>query len=37
MSDIQHLDAHGHDAHHHDDTDMTVLGFWTYIMSDLIL
>ena len=38
MSDIQHLDAHGQEAHHHhDDTDMTVLGFWTYIMSDLIL
>ncbi|XID75774.1 cytochrome o ubiquinol oxidase subunit III [Alkanindiges sp. WGS2144] len=37
MSDIQHLDAHGHEDHHHDDTDITVFGFWTYIMSDLIL
>lgn len=37
--DLQH--AHNHDGdhehHHHDDTDMTVFGFWTYLMSDLIL
>ena len=31
-----HGDAHD-DHHHHDDTDMTVFGFWTYLMSDLIL
>ncbi len=35
-----HAPAHGDaydDHHHHDDTDMTVFGFWTYLMSDLIL
>lgn len=34
-----HGDGHAadHDHHHHDDTDMTVFGFWTYLMSDLIL
>jgi cytochrome o ubiquinol oxidase subunit 3 len=30
-------DGDDHDHHHHDDTDMTVFGFWTYLMSDLIL
>ena len=35
--------AHAHDGahddhhHHHDDTDITVFGFWSYLMSDLIL
>ena len=38
MADVLHHDNHGHDDHHeHDDTDITVFGFWTYIMSDLIL
>lgn len=38
MSDvIHHHDEHGHDHHHYDDTDITVFGFWTYLMSDLIL
>ncbi|RYY79453.1 MAG: cytochrome o ubiquinol oxidase subunit III [Moraxellaceae bacterium] len=38
MSDvIHHQGEQGHDHHHHDDTDITVFGFWTYIMSDLIL
>jgi len=32
----QHDHAHGHE-HHHDDTEITVFGFWTYLMSDLIL
>lgn len=37
MSDVLH-NAHGHDEHHHhDDTDITVFGFWTYLMTDLIL
>ena len=37
MAEVLHQD-HGHDEHHHhDDTDITVFGFWTYLMSDLIL
>lgn len=37
MSEVLHHD-HGHDEHHHhDDTDITVFGFWTYLMTDLIL
>lgn len=27
----------GHDEHHHDNTEITVFGFWTYLMSDLML
>ena len=38
MAEVLHHDNHGHDDHHeHDDTDLTVFGFWTYLMSDLIL
>ncbi len=38
MADVIHHGNHGHDGHHeHDDTDITVFGFWTYIMSDLVL
>ena len=37
MAEVLHHDNHGHDEHHHDDTDITVFGFWTYLMSDLIL
>lgn len=38
MADVLHHDNHGHDDHHeHDDTEITVFGFWTYIMSDLVL
>ena len=38
MADVLHHDNHGHDEHHHhDDTDITVFGFWTYLMSDLVL
>lgn len=38
MSDVLHHNTHGHDEHHHhDDTDITVFGFWTYLMTDLIL
>ncbi len=38
MAEVLHHDNHGHDGHHeHDDTDLTVFGFWTYLMSDLIL
>ena len=38
MADVLHHGNHGHDEHHqHDDTDITVFGFWTYLMSDLIL
>ena len=38
MADVLHHENHGHDEHHHhDDTDITVFGFWTYLMSDLIL
>ncbi len=36
MADVLHHENHGHDEHHHhDDTDITVFGFWTYLMSDL--
>ena len=38
MADVLHHDNHGHDDHHeHDDTPLTVFGFWTYLMSDLVL
>lgn len=38
MAEVLHHDDHGHDDHHeHDDTDLTVFGFWTYLMSDLVL
>ena len=38
MAEVLHHDNHGHDEHHHhDDTDITVFGFWTYLMSDLII
>ncbi len=37
MAEVLHHDNHGHDGHEHDDTDLTVFGFWTYLMSDLIL
>ena len=37
MAEVLHHENHGHDEHHHDDTDITVFGFWTYLMSDLIL
>ncbi|MGA9699036.1 MAG: cytochrome o ubiquinol oxidase subunit III, partial [Acinetobacter sp.] len=39
MAEVLHHDNHRHDEHHHhhDDTDITVFGFWTYLMSDLIL
>ena len=38
MAEVLHHENHGHDDHHeHDDTDLTVFGFWTYLMSDLIL
>jgi cytochrome o ubiquinol oxidase subunit 3 len=28
---------HGHDDHHHDSGEMTVYGFWLYLMTDCIL
>ncbi|MFC3901745.1 cytochrome bo3 quinol oxidase subunit 3 [Acinetobacter marinus] len=38
MAEVLHHDNHDHDGHHeHDDTPLTVFGFWTYLMSDLIL
>ena len=37
MAEVLHHDNHGQYEHHHDDTDITVFGFWTYLMSDLIL
>ena len=38
MTEVLHHESHGHDEHHqHDDTDITVFGFWVYLMSDLIL
>ncbi|MBU3847879.1 MAG: cytochrome o ubiquinol oxidase subunit III [Candidatus Acinetobacter avistercoris] len=37
MAEVLHHENHEHDEHHHDDTDITVFGFWTYLMSDLIL
>ncbi|MCV9918994.1 cytochrome o ubiquinol oxidase subunit III [Pseudomonas sp. BT-42-2] len=40
-SQVIHGDAHGHDHghddHHHDSGQMTVLGFWLYLMTDCIL
>ncbi|MGE8069810.1 cytochrome o ubiquinol oxidase subunit III, partial [Pseudomonas sp. NPDC089569] len=32
-----HVDGHGHDDHHHDSGEMTVFGFWLYLMTDCIL
>src|SRR5471030_1736293 len=32
-----HVDEHGHDDHHHDSGEMTVFGFWLYLMTDCIL
>ena len=32
-----HGHDHGHDDHHHDSGQMTVLGFWLYLMTDCIL
>ena len=32
-----HVDGHGHDDHHHDSGEMTVYGFWLYLMTDCIL
>ena len=37
MAEVLHHENHDHDEHHHDDSDITVFGFWTYLMSDLIL
>ena len=37
MAEVLHHDNHGHDDHHHDHTDITVFGFWTYLMSDLVI
>src|SRR5690606_27794085 len=37
MAEVLHHDNHGHDEHNHDDTDITVFGFWTYLMIDLVL
>ncbi|VVN71738.1 cytochrome o ubiquinol oxidase subunit III [Pseudomonas fluorescens] len=28
---------HGHDDHHHDSGEMTIFGFWLYLMTDCIL
>ncbi|WP_060480570.1 cytochrome o ubiquinol oxidase subunit III [Pseudomonas monteilii] len=40
-SQVIHGGAHGHDHahddHHHDSGQMTVLGFWLYLMTDCIL
>ena len=40
-SQVIHGDAHGHDHghddHHHDSGQMTVLGFWLYLMSDCLI
>ncbi|MGE7992603.1 cytochrome o ubiquinol oxidase subunit III [Pseudomonas sp. NPDC089554] len=40
-SQVMHGDAHGHDHghddHHHDTSEMTVFGFWLYLMTDCIL
>lgn len=38
MAEVIHND-HGHDDghHEHDDTALTVFGFWTYLMTDLLL
>ncbi len=35
MAEVLHHDNHEHD--HHDDTPLTTFGFWTYLMTDLIL
>ena len=32
-----HGPDHGHDDHHHDSGQMTVFGFWLYLMTDCIL
>ena len=32
-----HGHDHGHDDHHHDSGEMTVYGFWLYLMTDCIL
>ena len=32
-----HGHDHGHDDHHHDTSEMTVFGFWLYLMTDCIL
>ncbi|MEE1926041.1 cytochrome o ubiquinol oxidase subunit III [Pseudomonas sp. 148P] len=32
-----HGHDHGHDDHHHDSSEMTVFGFWLYLMTDCIL
>nr|BFE94348.1 hypothetical protein GCM10020185_48840 [Pseudomonas brassicacearum subsp. brassicacearum] len=32
-----HGHDHGHDDHHHDSGEMTVFGFWLYLMTDCIL
>ena len=37
MAEVLHHDNQRHDDYHHDDTDITVFGFWTYLMSDLVL
>ena len=42
MSSIAHTvnhdsAAHGHDHEHHDSGGNTVLGFWIYLMSDLLI
>ncbi|MFB4394611.1 MULTISPECIES: cytochrome o ubiquinol oxidase subunit III [unclassified Pseudomonas] len=40
-SQVMHGEAHGHDHghddHHHDSGQMTVFGFWLYLMTDCIL
>lgn len=37
MAEVLHHGNQGQDEHHHDDSDITIFGFWTYLMSDLIL
>lgn len=38
MAEVLNHNGQGHEHHeHHDDTAITVFGFWTYLMSDLIL
>jgi len=32
-----HGHDHGHDDHHHDSSEITVFGFWLYLMTDCIL
>jgi len=32
-----HGHDHGHDDHHHDTSEMTVFGFWLYLMTDCIV